>query len=96
MFLNFCFNQIFKHPIHKMLENLIKTKIRKYLMYTLLKLPCVVFLQNENSFTRGRHVYEKLLVKFKHRDSVCLMVDIAINDPTLNTDRLINCILFRT
>ena len=41
-------------------------------------------------------MYEKLLVKFKHRDSVCLMVDIVINNPTLNTNRLVDCILFRT
>lgn len=65
-------------------------------MYTPLKLPCIVFLQNENSSTKGTYVYEKLLVKFKHRDSVCLMVDIVINNPTLNTNRLVDCILFRT
>ena len=65
-------------------------------MYTPLKLPCAVILQNENSPTSGIYVCEKLLVKFKHRDSVCLMVDIVINNPTLNTNRLIDCILFRS
>lgn len=36
--------RFFKHPKHRMLENLIKTKIRKRLMYTPLKLPCAVIL----------------------------------------------------
>ena len=43
-FPNFCFNQIFKHSVYRVLENLIKTEIKKHFMYIPLKFFCLLFI----------------------------------------------------
>ena len=43
-FPNFCFNQIFKHSVCRVLENLIKTEIKKHFMYIALKFFCLLFI----------------------------------------------------